>query len=103
MKITCRINYNKANRWAEFRLDGSEQNSVIVSQYGDAITLTMDDPRVYWNYQPVGGATHDLAFGVAEMLRKATELARRWSEDTGKPIKEVLTNEGVTNDDSTIA
>ena len=96
MEITCTIVNNRANRWAKFKLDGSEENSATVSQRGDSITLTMASPRVYWQQEPLGGATPALTRGIAEMLRQAAELAQEWDRDTGKPIGAVLTTEGVT-------
>lgn len=94
--ITCTIVNNRANRWAKFKLDGSEPASATVSQRGDSITLTMASPRVYWEQQPLGGATAIKTLGLAEMLRQAAELAQEWDRDTGRPIGEVLATEGVT-------
>lgn len=96
MEITCTICVNRTNRWAKFKLDGSEPASATVSQRGDSITLTMASPRVYWQQQPLGGATAIKTLGLAEMLRQAAELAQEWDRDTGKPIGEVLATEGVT-------
>ena len=94
MEITCTICVNCANRWAEFRLPN--RNLATVSQRADAATLTMASPRVYWQQQPLGGATAIKTLGLAEMLRQAAELAQEWDRDTGKPIGQVLATEGVT-------
>ena len=99
MEITCTIVNNRANRWAKFKLDGSESASATVSQRSDSITLTMASPRVYWEQQPLLGATAIKTLGFAEMLRQAAELAQEWDRDTGKPIGEVLTTEGVRSNE----
>lgn len=90
MEITRTIISNNASRWAKFKLNGSESASATVSQYGDAATLTMAHSRVYWQNNPLGGATATKTLGLAEILRQAGELAQEWDKDAGKPISEIL-------------
>lgn len=68
-----------------------------ITQYADAVTLTMGDPTIGWSDHWRQGSTGQMqrarladAEEMAEALRQAIEIAREWAADAGRPHKEVL-------------
>lgn len=87
--ITRKIASNGASRWATFNATGGG-SYCQVSQPTDPVSLTMAAPWFSWGAQAIGkNSISDLEI-MAEALRQAIELARKWEADTGKPYGDVL-------------
>ena len=89
--ITREIDSDGASRWAEF---GAENGPHLCSiqQDGNPVSLAMSACTFSWKSNSPTKLFRTIAAAelMAEALRQAIELARKWNEDAGKPIAEVL-------------
>ena len=87
---------NGASRWVRFKIANGKYLTGV-TQYIDAVTLTMSEPTIGWSDHWRQGSAGQIqrtrltdAEEMAEALRQAIEIAREWAMDAGRPHREVL-------------
>lgn len=93
--LTKETGNDGGSRWAWLK-NADGRHIIGVSQYADAVTLTMGEPAIGWSDHWRQGSTGQMqrsrladAEEMAEALRQVIEIAREWGKDTGKPYKNV--------------